>query len=147
MKLLLLLLVGGLSAGLSIQAQSWDELRGLQPGDKIKVAGTAHEEYQGRFQAFSERGISLETGKGVVEVERGRVRRVQVRASSRRVRNLLIGAAIGAAVGIAVDQTVGRYLRNETGDQYRAVTYIAPIAVFAGIGAAIPAYRTVYRSR
>jgi hypothetical protein len=142
-KLLLLLFAGGLTS----QAQSWDALHGLQAGEKIKVAGAAREEYQGRFQAFSERGISLETGKGVVEVERGRVRRVQVRATSRRLRNLLIGATIGAAVGIAVDQTVGRYLRNETGDQYRAVTYIAPIAVFAGIGAAIPGYRTVYRSQ
>jgi hypothetical protein len=122
-------------------------LRGLQAGEKIKLSSTVREEYQGRFHAVSERGISLETGKGVVEIERGRVRRVQVRASSRRVRNLLIGAAIGAAAGIAADQTIGRYLRNETGDQYRAVTYIAPIALFGGIAAALPAYRTIYRSQ
>jgi preprotein translocase subunit SecD len=65
------------------------------------------------------------------------------------VRNILIGAGIGLAVGVAVDQTVGTYFRNEQGNNggARAVTYIAPIALFAGIGAALSPYRTIYRAR
>jgi len=141
MKILL-----ALALGLSLQAQSWDALRGLAPGDKIKVVDTRHEEYKGAFTAVSERGISLTTGKGPVEIERARVRRVQVRASSRRARNILIGAAIGVGVGIVADQSIGRYLRNETGENggTRALTYIAPIALFTGIGAALSPYRTIY---
>ena len=143
MKIVLALL----ACGAALQAQSWDALSGLRQGEKIKVADTAREEYHGGFRAVSERSISLETRQGVVEIERARVRRVQVRASSRRVRNLLIGVAIGVGEGVAVDQTVGRYLRNETGDDHRALTYIAPIALFGGIAAVLPAYRTVYRVR
>ena len=141
MKLMLALL----ALVAALQAQSWDALSGLRPGERIRVTDNAHAQFTGAFQAVSERGISFSTRKGPIEIERGRVRRVEVHASSRRVRNILIGAAIGVGVGVAVDQTVGRYLRNETGDQYRAVTYIAPIGLFAGIGAALPTYRTVYR--
>jgi hypothetical protein len=82
-----------------------------------------------------------------IAIERNKVRRVQVRSGARRVRNLVIGAAIGLAVGVTVDQTVGAYLRNETGDSGRGITYAAPIVVFGGIGAALPGYRTVYRMR
>jgi hypothetical protein len=143
------LVVTLLACGLSLHAQSWDALRGLGPGDRIKVVDTTHQEHVGGFTAFSERGISIETRRGVVEIERARVRRVEVRASSRRVRNILIGAGIGLAVGVAVDQTVGTYFRNEQGNNggARAVTYIAPIALFAGIGAALSPYRTIYRAR
>ena len=142
MKVVLALL-----ACVPLQAQPWDELRGLRPGDKIDVVDTGHQQYKGGFTAFSERGVSLATAQGVVEIERARVSRVQVRAGSRRVRNLLIGVAIGVGVGVAIDQSLGRYLRNESGDQYRALTYIAPIALFGGIAAALPAYRTIYRAR
>jgi hypothetical protein len=84
-----------------------------------------------------------------VEIERARVHRVQVRAGSRRVRHILIGAGIGLAVGIAVDQSVDTYFRNEVGENggVPAVTYAAPIALFAGIGAAMSPYRTIYRAR
>jgi hypothetical protein len=134
---------------LSLQAQPWDALRGFGPGEKIKVVDTGHREYTGGFTSVSERGISVATGKGVVEIERGRVHRVQVRASSRRVRNILIGVGIGLAVGVAVDQSAGRYFRNETGENgaARAASYAAPIALFAGVGAAMSTYRTIYRAR
>jgi len=61
---------------------------------------------------------------------------------------VLIGAGIGAALGITIDQTFGVYLRNETGETpgARAITYIAPIGIFAAIGAALPNYRTIYRA-
>jgi hypothetical protein len=144
-----LVVVTLLACGVSLQAQSWDVLRGLGPGEKIRVVDTTHQEHVGGFTAFSERGISLETRRGVVEIERARVRRVEVRASSRRVRNILIGAGIGLAVGVAVDQSAGKYFRNETGENggARALTYIAPIALFAGIGAALSPYRTIYSAR
>ena len=138
-----------LACGLSLQAQTWDVLRGLGPGDRIKVVETTHQEHKGTFTASSERGISLETGKGVVEIERARVHRVEIRAGSRRVRNILIGVGIGLAVGVAVDQTAGTYLRNEIGENggARALTYAVPIALFAGIGAALSPYRMIYRAR
>jgi len=135
-----------LACGLALQAQPWEVLKGLNPGEKIKVRAAGGEEYHGVFRAVSDRGISLDTHQGPLEIERARIRRVQVRSGARRVRNLLIGAAIGVGLGVLVDQTVGTYFRNETGERYRALTYIAPIALFGGIAAAVPAYRTIYRT-
>ena len=97
--------------------------------------------------AFSNDTISVQTGKGVVAIDRARVRRVQVRSHALRARIAVIGAAVSVAVGAVVDQTLGAYLRNETGASGRAVTYIAPIALFGGIAALVPPYRTVYHAR
>jgi hypothetical protein len=145
MRVLLLLLV----PLLQLAAQSWEALSPLRPGDKIRVLEIAGAEHKGAFSSFTAQAITLRTGSGELSVERSRVRRIQVRGSSRRIRNLAIGAAIGVAVGVTVDQTLGAYLRNEAGESTgtRAVTYVAPIALFGGIAAAFPAYRTVYRVR
>jgi hypothetical protein len=137
-----------LASGLPLSAQSWDALRELKPGDAISVLDTTGHERKGGFTGYSADAIALQTGGGEVSIERPRVRRVQVRSKARRTRNALIGVAIGVAVSVAVDQTLGAYLRNEGGQSGggRAVTYIAPIALFGGVGA-LPAYRTVYRAR
>ena len=133
-------------AGAPLAAQSWDALRGLE-GHHVKVMDTGGEERKGICDSISADSIALQNGKGRVVVERSKVRRVQVRSGARRVRNILIGAAIGVAVGLTVDQTVGAYLRNETGDSGRGITYAAPIVVFGGIGGALSGYRTIYRVR
>lgn len=137
-----------LACGLPLSAQSWDALRELKPGEAISVLDTTGHQRKGAFTAFSTDAIKLQTGGGEVSIENARVRRVQVRSKARRVRNAVIGLAIGVAVGVAVDQTLGTYLRNEGGQSGggRAVTYIAPIALFGGLGA-LPAYRTLYRAR
>jgi len=144
-KLAIALLV----SAVALQAQFWDALRSLAPGDNIRIVDSSGQQHAGTFTAVSERSLSLETVNGLVEVERSRVRRVEVRASSRRTRNILIGAAIGVGVSIAADQSAGRYLRNETGEGggVRALTYIGPIALFSGIGALLSPYRAIYRAR
>jgi hypothetical protein len=136
--------VGGFTA----HAQSWELLSGLHAGDRIRVLETSGMEHKGRFTAATATAVSLDTGRGQVSVERTRVRRVKVRSTGRRVRNLLIGAGIGAAIGITLDNTLGVYIRNESAqsDAARAITYLAPIGIFAGIGAALPGYRTIYRA-
>jgi hypothetical protein len=49
---------------------------------------------------------------------------------------------------LIVDQSLGAYFRNESneGAGARAITYIAPAALFGGVAAAFPAYRTLYRA-
>jgi len=138
-----------LACGLPLCGQSWETLRGLKPGERVKVQDSAGQEYSGTLRTVSADAISVETGKGEVAIEKAKVRTVKVRSSGRRVRNLVIGAAIGVAIGVTVDNTLGTYMRNEAGEEAgtRAATYIAPIAVFGGIGAALPGYRTIYRAR
>lgn len=127
-----------------LPAQSWDALGNL-PGKHVKVLDTSGEERRGICDSVSADAITVQTGKHQFAIERAKVRRLQVRSGARRVRNIVIGAAIGVAVGVAVDQTVGAYLRNETGDSGRGLTYAIPIALFGGIGAVLSGYRTVYR--
>jgi len=128
-------------------AQSWESLAGLKPGDRIRVVDTAGNERMGAFVAVSADSIALRTGKGEEAVSQARVRLVQIRTGLRRVRNVAIGAAIGLGIAIAVDCTYGQYMRNEGGDGRRGVTYPIPIALFGGIGAATPGYRTLYRAK
>jgi hypothetical protein len=128
-------------------AQSWDEVRSLKPGDHVKVRDATGEEQKGELRAVSPETITISDGGVERTIARTSIRRVQVRSGSRRVRNALIGAAIGVAVAVTVDQTLGAYLRNESNTSGRGIIYAAPIGLGSGIGAALPAYRTVYRVR
>lgn len=143
------LLLALLAWGQPLAAQSWEGLQALRPGDRIKIQDAAGKEHKGAFKTSSADAITIETGKGEETISRAQVRRVEVRGSSRRVRNFVIGAAIGFALGLVVDQTLGAFFRNEGGesDGARALTYIGPIALFGSLGAASPGYRTVYRIR
>ena len=136
-----------LAAVAPLCAQSWDALRALKSGDRIRIQeidGTSHD---GTFVALTETSISVRTKQSEAAVERSRTRRVQIRSGARRARNFAIGAAIGLAVGVVADQTLGTYLRNESNESSgtRAVTYIAPIGLFGALGGAFPAYRTIYK--
>jgi hypothetical protein len=130
---------------LPLAAQSWDVVRGLQPGAHVKIEETAGTAHKGTVSAVTVDAISVQTGKTAVSVERTHVRRVQVESTGRRARNVAIGAAAGLAVGLAIDGTVGHYLRNESGDKGRPLYYVVPIGLFGGIGAALAPYKTIYR--
>jgi hypothetical protein len=135
-----------LTCAIALHAQAWDALRGLKPGDNVKVQELTGAEHKGAFVSMTADAITLRTAKSEASVERTRIRRVQLRSSARRARNFAIGAAIGAVAGIIADQTLGTYLRNESNPSSgaRALTYVAPIGILGGIAAARPAYRTIY---
>lgn len=129
----------------AIDAQSWDVVRRLQPGDRVRVEESGGSEHKGAVTTVTADSIAIAAGKNQISLDRSRVRRVEVKQSNRRVRNLAIGAGIGLAVGVAADQTLGRYLRNEVGDSGRPLFYVVPIGLFGGIGAALAPYKTIYR--
>jgi hypothetical protein len=139
------ILLAAMLCALPLQAQSWDVVQGLRAGDRIKVAETGGKEHKGAVSSVTPDAISLTTGKAQVIVDRPRVKRIQLHSASRRARNVAIGAGIGVAVGVTIDQTLGAYLRNETGDEGRPIMYLAPIGLFGGIGALMSPYRTIYR--
>jgi hypothetical protein len=127
-------------------AQSWEPVRALSPGARVKVREKNGTEHKGNVTAVTPDSISVAVGAAAHSIGRAQVARVQAHGKSRRARNIAIGAGIGLAVAVTVDQTLGVYLRNETGDSGRAVTYIAPIALFGAIGAALSPYKTIYRA-
>jgi hypothetical protein len=141
------LLIAAFVSALPLAAQSWDVVRALRPGDRVKILETSRKEWTGKVAAVTADAISIDSGKSQTSIDRANVRRVEVRSANRRLRNLAIGAAIGVAVGVVTDQTLGTYMRNEVGDQYRPLYYVAPIGLFGGIGATLAPYKTIYRAR
>ena len=130
-----------------LHAQSWEDVRRLEMGSKVRVQDSSGEQHSGVLSAATAESIAIKTSKGEVATERSRVKRVQVSSGARRGRNIAIGAGIGVAVGAVTDNTLGAYLRNETGESSaaRAATYLIPTALFGAIGAAMSPYRTVYK--
>jgi hypothetical protein len=138
-----------LACAIPLRSQSWDSLRSLKSGERVYVLDSSGKEHKGTFSRVSDEAIAFTEGKSEISLQRARVRRVRIPSSSRRLRNTLIGVGIGVAVGVTTDQTLGSYLRNESAESTgaRALTYVAPIALFGGIAAALPGRKTVYRAR
>jgi hypothetical protein len=143
-----LILICGVSAyGQQAGANSWERLRSLRKGDAIAVIQKDFKEHKGEFTGVSDEAISIREGNAEIGIERAKVLRVVNRASSKRLRNALIGAGIGVAAGATTYYTLGTYLRNESNPgNIQALMWVAPIAAFGGIGAAIPSHPTVYRA-
>src|SRR5690348_10839627 len=127
---------------------SWDDVGRLPAGATIRVTENSDTQQKGTFVSAAADAIVLTTKSGQVRVDRANVRKVEAKPGH-RVRNTLIGAGIGLAVGVVIDQTAGTYIRNESNetDAARALTVLAPVAIFGGIGSLTGGYRTVYSAR
>jgi hypothetical protein len=151
MQRLILLVVGSIVLAGQLLAQtaqdSWDNLKRLRAGQKIEVVNTDMKSVKGSFVSYAEDGISLQTDKGPLTIERARVMRISLREHSKRARNALIGAAVGAGAGLALGAAGDRGI-HETGEGNFAKAIFTPIGAGAGagIGAAMPSYETIYRA-
>ncbi len=124
---------------------SWDNLKQLQPGQKVEVVDAKMKTFSGKFVSFTDQAIALQQGKIEVTVERADVVRVSVRDTSHRTRNMLLGAGIAGGIAIAATAVPLGASSNE-GNSCGACA--AAIAAGFGGGAAlgmIPGSRTVYR--
>jgi len=136
MGLFVSLLATGLGFAQTSQ-DSWNNLKGLELGQKIEVADMNLKSLKGTFVSYSAEAISLRTGKGEEGVRREDVFRVSSREGSKRLRNTLIGMGIGTAGGLAAGFGL---MERETGYAGAvAGTTVLFAAVGAGIGAALPA--------
>ncbi len=125
---------------------SWDNLKQLQPGQKIEVVDMKMKTLKGAFVAFTDETITLRDGGTEQSVAHADVVRVTVRDTSHRMRNMLLGSAIGGGIAIAATIVPIAASSNE-GNSCGAC--VAAIAVGFGAGAAlgaIPGSRTVYRT-
>jgi hypothetical protein len=125
---------------------SWDNLKELRPGQKVTVVDMQMKELKGEFVAVTDESISLRVNKSEQTVERAGVLRVSLRDTSKRTRNMLIGAAIGVGAALAITVPLEIQQSNE-GNSLAAVMAGATAAAGgagAGIGS-IPGSRTIYR--
>jgi hypothetical protein len=149
-KLLWGLLISGLvplPGSAQTAPDSWDNLKQLQPGQRIEVVDKKMKTLSGAFVSSSDDSISLREGKSEQSVARADVVRVNVRDNSHRTRNVLLGSGILGGIALAVALPLVVQQSNEGNSCGACVAVIA--AGFGGgaaLGAAIPGSRTVYRA-
>jgi len=123
----------------------WQDLSRLKSDDRIEVI-TASGGEKGEFVSSSTESLTIRAGGSEKRFERSMVMQVVSRSRSHRIRNILIGAGIGTAIAGVTDGTLGVYLRNESNpDNARALIWTLPIAAGVGLGAALPAHKTIYK--
>ncbi len=125
---------------------SWDNLKQLQPGQKIEVVDRQMKSFKGEFASFTDEAIWLREKNGEQSIERANVVRVSVRDTSHRTRNMLLGAAIGG--GVALAATIVPLVANSNEGNGCGVCVVGIAAGFGGGAAigALPGSRTVYRA-
>ncbi len=126
---------------------SWDNLKQLQPGQKIEVVDMKMKTLKGEFVAFTDEAISLRQGGSDQSIGRADVVRVTVRDTSHRTRNMLLGSTIGG--GIAIAATIVPLAANSNEGNSCGACVAAIAAGFGGGAAlgAIPGNRTIYRTK
>ncbi len=129
--------------------QSWENLRQLDPGERIEVVDVKMKSIRGAFVACGKHEIALSRNGREMILPRAEVASVKRLGPSHRRRNVLLGLAIGAAGGLAGGAIQGKTY-HEAGETTVFMAVWTPIG--AGIGAAagavLPAKRevTVYRA-
>ena len=135
---ILLLVVAPVASSAQAPKDSWENLKQLQPGHKIKVVDMSLKSWDGRLVSVSDEAITIQAKQQDVTVERAKVFRVTDLQRSKRARNAAIGLVVGAIVGGT---------RDTEGNAYRAVLAGLLGATGAGVGALIPSYPTIYRAQ
>jgi len=143
----------GISAVYAKEAKSpqanWDNLKGLAPGDAIRIVLNDKKSHKAKFQNVSDEAIVVRLATGDQAFERQSVLRVSTKGASHRARNALIGAGVGAGVGAAGFGVCDYREVIPCGGEGAAIgaAFIAPIG--AAVGALMPTGRwhDVYRGR
>jgi hypothetical protein len=128
---------------LHAQQSQWQDLNLIRPGTKIQVVENSLKSTSGKFVGFSETDITLKVENKDVVIPRDQVHRVSISGKNRK-RNTLIGLGAGAAAGLALGVAL---MERESGyGGAVAGSTVGFAGVGAGIGALLPAGKTVYRA-
>jgi hypothetical protein len=129
-------------------AGSWDNLRQLQPGQKIEVVDLHLKKVEGKFVSLTEDAISLRNKKQQESITRSEVMRVSVRDTTHRKRNMVLGAAIAGGAALTIGLLANASARNEgTGCDGCVAGFAAAAAGGGAALGAIPGSRTIYRAK
>jgi hypothetical protein len=118
---------------------SWENLKQLRPGHKIKVVDMKFKSWSGKLVSISDEAVVVQDKRNQqsVTVERKNVLKVKDLERSKRGRNAAIGLVIGGVLGAT---------RGTEGQAYAAVLAGVFGGIGAGIGALIPGHPTLYKS-
>lgn len=126
------------AAGFAQKPQgSWEDLKQLEVGHKIKIVDMSLKAWEGRLVSVSDESITVRPKDGEVTVERANVLRVTDLKRSSHARNAAIGFVIGAVLGAT---------RDTEGNAYKAVLAASFGGIGAGVAALVPSHPALYRA-
>jgi hypothetical protein len=134
-------LLAGASTALHAQADPWDGVRQLRPGQKIRVTDLEGHVRRGKVVSASQEALVLHQDGSDHTIARDQIAQVRVRKGSRLVRNILIAAGIGAAAGIAL----GAAYDEADSDSLAIMFGLIGAAGGAGAGTALSSYVVIYQ--
>jgi len=141
--MLLIILVLALAPSVSwAQApqDSWENLKKLDVGHKIKIVDMNLRSWQGKLVSVSDQAMTIRQNEQEVAVERDKVLRVTDLEHSRWARNALLGSLIGMGMGAALSGG-SRGTR-----EVHVVTWTMWFgSLGAGVGALVPSHPVIYR--
>lgn len=123
---------------------NWEKVNQLRRGQTVRVL-CSRQAWTGRLTKITEEGLTLDVGGTEKKAARSEVIRVQ---SQSRAKSALIGLAIGAPAGVGFGYAIGHRSNLKSGEMGPAVGFGAALfaAAGAGIGALVPAWKTVYEA-
>ena len=122
------------------QSSQWQNLAQIKPGTKVQVVENSLKSTSGKFVGFSETDLTLKVEDKEVVILKDQVHRVSISGKNRK-RNTLIGLAVGVGTGAAVGAAANRVV----GEAWVVPgTMLGHACLGAGIGALVPAAKTVY---
>lgn len=126
---------------------TWENLSGLQAGQKIQVAEMKSKPVSGTFVSVSSTAISLQEQGGEQTIQRQDIRSVKLMENKHRLRNVLIVGAVGAGAGAGIGAGAWEN-RGFTGGKGTGAGVGAVIGFVGGaiVGALWPSHKTVYRA-
>jgi hypothetical protein len=153
-KISVLLFVLGLSCAAFAQTDraSWENLSGLQPGQRIQVIGITSKRHSGNFVSISDKAISYRETNGEHSIPKQDVVSVKLMEHKHRLRNTLIVAGVGAGVGAGIGAALHKSCSSQSFclDIGGAALPAGVGAVVGGLGGAVvgvllPSHTTIYQ--
>lgn len=145
--ILVLLFFGGLSW--AADPQDWSRVTALTPGQRVEVVYANLKTARGALASATTDELRLSGGNNSTTpqvIRRSEVLRISLRENSKRLRNVLLGAAIGAAGGLIAGAAKDSSYSEDGEHLAKMIFTPAGAAIGAGVGAGFPAFQTIYRA-
>jgi hypothetical protein len=126
--------------------QTWSRVLSLPSGERIEVISHKLKKTEGEFVSANMDSVQLRSASAVLSIPRPEVFRISRKGHSKRLRNVLLGAAVGAGVGLVIGAAKDASYSED--GEHLAKMLITPIGAGLGaaVGSALPAFETIYRA-
>ena len=139
------------ASALQTRKANWDNLKGLAPGEEVKIAVKQGKSETGTLRGVTEDGIVLRLGTENRSFDRQSISAVFAKHEGHRARHALIGVLAGAGAGLAIGAVSDARDRNNWLLPNLGKTLLPPMGAVVGVafGALLPSgnWRQIYAAQ